>query len=78
MLATLVDGRTISPEDVPGPPEGRKKLVIVGDTETTDCLAEHVRGADVLVIEATFWTATRPLRAITDILPRQKPPPSRP
>jgi ribonuclease Z len=51
---TLADGRTISPEDVLGPPEGRKKLVIVGDTETTEGLDEHVRDADVLVIEATF------------------------
>jgi ribonuclease Z len=51
---TLTDGRTIDPEDVLGPPEGRKKLVIVGDTETTEGLAEHVREADVLVIEATF------------------------
>jgi ribonuclease Z len=51
---TLADGRTIDPADVLGPPEGQKKLVIVGDTETTDGLAEHVGGADVLVIEATF------------------------
>ncbi|MGX9432463.1 MULTISPECIES: ribonuclease Z [Bradyrhizobium] len=51
---TLADGRTIAPEDVLGPPEGQKKLVIVGDAETTDGLAEHVRGADLLVIEATF------------------------
>ena len=50
----LADGRTIDPEDVLGPPEGRKKLVVVGDTETTDGLAEHVRDADLLVIEATF------------------------
>ena len=52
--ATLADGRTIDPEDVLGPPQGQKKLVIVGDTETTEGLAEHVRDADVLVIEATF------------------------
>jgi ribonuclease Z len=52
--ATLADGRSISPDDVLGPPEGRKKLVIVGDTETTEGLAKHVRDADVLVIEATF------------------------
>jgi ribonuclease Z len=51
----LASGETIDPEDVLGPhSEGRKKLVVVGDTETTDGLAEHVRGADVLVIEATF------------------------
>jgi ribonuclease Z len=50
----LDDGRTVDPEDVLGPPEGRKRLVIVGDTETTEGLAEHVRDADLLVIEATF------------------------
>src|ERR1700720_2281934 len=48
------DGRTIDSEDVRGPPEGRKKLVVVGDTETTDGPAEHVRDADLMVIEATF------------------------
>ena len=51
---TLADGRTVAPEDVLGPPERGKKLVIIGDTESTDELAEHVRGADLLVIEATF------------------------
>jgi ribonuclease Z len=50
----LPDGRTVDSEDVLGPPEGRKKLVVVGDAETTDGLAEHVRDADLLVIEATF------------------------
>ena len=29
-------------------------MVIVGDAQTTDGLAEHVRDADLLVIEATF------------------------
>jgi ribonuclease Z len=53
-LITLAGGQTIDPEEVLGPPEGRKKLVIVGDTETTDGLAEHLRDADLLVIEATF------------------------
>jgi ribonuclease Z len=50
---TLEDGRAVDPEDVLGPPK-RRKLVIVGDTETTDGLSEHIRDADVLVIEATF------------------------
>ena len=40
---TFTDGRNGGPEDVLGAPEGRKKLVIVGDTETTESLAEHVR-----------------------------------
>jgi ribonuclease Z len=51
---TLSDGRTVDPAVVLGPPEGQKKLVIVGDTETTEGLDEHARDADVLVIEATF------------------------
>ena len=50
----LPSGKIIAPEDVLGPPEGRKKLVVVGDAETTEDLADHVRDADVLVIEATF------------------------
>jgi ribonuclease Z len=50
----LDDGGTVDPEDVLGPPEGRKKLVVVGDTETTEGLSERVRDADLLVIEATF------------------------
>jgi len=51
---TLGDGRTIDPDLVLGPPAQAKKLVIVGDTETTDGLPQHARDADVLVIEATF------------------------
>src|SRR6185437_12058827 len=51
---TLADGRMVDPREVLGPPEGRKRLVIVGDAETIDGLAEHARDADVLVIEATF------------------------
>jgi ribonuclease Z len=50
----LQDGRTIDPDDVLGMSAPGKKLVIVGDTETTDGLAEHVHDADLLVIEATF------------------------
>ena len=50
----LADGRTVDAEDVLGPIEPGKKLVIVGDAETTEGLFEPVRDADVLVIEATF------------------------
>jgi ribonuclease Z len=50
----LEDGRMIDAEDVLGPPAKRKKLVVVGDTETTEGLAEYVKDADLLVIEATF------------------------
>jgi ribonuclease Z len=51
---TLADGRTIDAEDVLRAPERRNKLVIVGDAETADGLSEHVRDADLMVIEATF------------------------
>jgi ribonuclease Z len=51
---TLADGRAVDPEEVLGPPEGRRKLVVVGDAETTDGLSDHIRDADLLVIEATF------------------------
>jgi ribonuclease Z len=37
-----------------GPPAQGTKLVVVGDTATTGGLSEHVRDADLLVIEATF------------------------
>jgi ribonuclease Z len=47
-------GRTIDPEDVLGPPSGGRKLVVIGDAETTDGLSERVADADLLVIEATF------------------------
>lgn len=53
-------GLTIDPEDVLGPPGGGKKLVVIGDTETTDGLSEHVADADLLVIEATFLDRDAP------------------
>lgn len=52
--ATLPDGRTIDPRDVLGPSESGRKVVVIGDAETTEGLSDLVRGADVLVIEATF------------------------
>ncbi|OKO81823.1 ribonuclease Z [Bradyrhizobium sp. AS23.2] len=50
----VIAGRMIDPEDVLGPPSGGRKLVVIGDTETTDGLSKYVTDADVLVIEATF------------------------
>ncbi|RTE88962.1 ribonuclease Z [Bradyrhizobium sp. LVM 105] len=53
--AVVIEGdRMVDPEDVLGPPSGGKKLVVIGDTETTEGLPQHVAGADLLVIEATF------------------------
>jgi ribonuclease Z len=50
----LADGRRIVPEMVHGAPVPGAALAIVGDTEEIAGLAEPVRGADTLVIEATF------------------------
>lgn len=50
----VIGDRAIDPEDVLGPPSGGRKLVLIGDTETTDGLSKHVADADLLVIEATF------------------------
>src|ERR1700722_12481826 len=57
----LPNGRTVDSEDVLGPPEGRRKLVVVGDTETTDGLADHVREADLLVNAETFLHSIAPI-----------------
>jgi ribonuclease Z len=53
-------GRTIDPEDVLGPPSGGRKLVVIGDTQTTDGLSKFVADADLLVIEATFLDRDAP------------------
>jgi ribonuclease Z len=50
----VIAGRTIDPGDVLGPPSGGKKLVVIGDIETTEGLSKNVADADMLVIEATF------------------------
>lgn len=50
----VIDDRTIDPENVLGPPSGGRKLVVIGDTETTEGLSQYVADADLLVIEATF------------------------
>jgi ribonuclease Z len=50
----LADGRHIVPEMVHGAPVPGAALAIVGDTEDIAGLVEPVRGANALVIEATF------------------------
>jgi len=50
----LADGRSVTPEMVRGPMVLGAKLAIVGDAEEVISLIEPVRGADALVIEATF------------------------
>jgi ribonuclease Z len=51
---TLADGRQIAPEMVHGAPAPGARLAVVGDIEEITSLVEPVRGADTLVIEATF------------------------
>ena len=50
----LADGRVIRPEQVLGPLIPGVKLAWVGDAGETDSLAGYVKGADALVIEATY------------------------
>ncbi len=51
---TLPDGRIVQPDDVLGPSRPGAKFVFVGDAARIDDLVEPIRGADALVIEATY------------------------
>jgi len=51
---TLPDGRVIHPDDVLGPERQGASLVHVGDAGRTVDLEAVARGADLLVIEATY------------------------
>lgn len=51
---TLVDGRTIAPDDVLGAVEKGTKVVFGGDGESNDDLLHAASGADLLISEATF------------------------
>lgn len=51
---TLPDGRTIDPSEVLGDYKPGTRLVVVGDVGEVDSLVEICRGADALVIEATY------------------------
>jgi len=51
---TLADGRTITAEQVLGPPRPGRKVVLTGDTAPSEAIVEAAWGADVLVTEATF------------------------
>lgn len=51
---TLADGRQVGPEDVLGPPLAGTRLVHIGDCGDSQSLVEVARGADALVIEATY------------------------
>ncbi|MGC9359293.1 MAG: MBL fold metallo-hydrolase [Anaerolineae bacterium] len=51
---SLPDGRVVTPDQVLGPPVPGLKYVHVGDAGRTDNLVDICRGADALVIEATY------------------------
>lgn len=51
---TLPDGRVVQPDDVLGPTVAGTKLIHVGDCGETSNLVAVARGADALVIEATY------------------------
>jgi ribonuclease Z len=51
---TLPDGRRIEPDQVLGPAQPGARLVFVGDVGHADSLVEVARGANALVIEATY------------------------
>jgi ribonuclease Z len=59
----LSDGRRIAPESVEGNLAPGASLAVVGDAEETQSLVAAVRGADALVIEATFLEADAALAA---------------
>jgi len=51
---TLPNGRIVQPDDVLGEPVPGARLVFVGDAAETSDLVDEARGADALVIEATY------------------------
>ena len=53
-VVRLPDGRRIAPEDVLAPAQPGCRLVVVGDAADPDELLEPARGADALIVEATF------------------------
>jgi ribonuclease Z len=50
----VVDGRSIGPAEVVGPPRPGRKLVYTGDTRPCRDTVEAARGADLLIHDATF------------------------
>jgi ribonuclease Z len=52
--AKLPDGRLIEPDMVLGPVKPGLRLACIGDTGNTERLVKYVRGADLLIIEATY------------------------
>ncbi len=57
----LADGRAVEPEMVRGPLSAGTRLALVGDCEEGGSLEASVKGADALVIEASFLERDRRL-----------------
>ena len=57
----LGEGRVVHPDQVLGPAQPGARLVFVGDAATTTNLRGVARGADALVIEATYLQSERDL-----------------
>jgi ribonuclease Z len=55
----LPEGRTVTPEDVLGPPRAGRKVVLAGDTAPAASVVEAASGADLLVHESTFLADER-------------------
>lgn len=51
---TLPDGRPIEPDEVLGPAQPGARLVFVGDVGHVESLVDVARGANTLVVEATY------------------------
>ena len=58
---TLADGRVIQPDDVLGPDRPGVSLAVIGDAAHVEDLVDDVKGADLIVCEATYLTRDREL-----------------
>lgn len=54
---TLADGRSVTPGEVLGPRVRGARLVVAGDVADAGALTDVARGADTLIIEATYAEA---------------------
>jgi ribonuclease Z len=52
--AVEVEGRTIGPEELVGPPRPGRKVAFSGDTRPCESVVQAAEGADLLIHEATF------------------------
>lgn len=59
----VVEGRTVTPSMVLGPPRPGRKIVYSGDTRPSDRIVALAKGADVLIHEATLHSEYAELAA---------------